>query len=229
MILNEHSDLRGKHSTFSPSSPSFFNYNPEEIVERLLMKYRQALGTEIHDWATVKIKRCHKIKSVRDMINDIDEFIFKKYYIEKIDKLSKEGSRILACLRYVVRNYPETLETVKSYVNDAIGYKMYTEVILYYTDDFFGTADALIFSNKCLRIHDLKTGTTPAHIEQLLGYAALYCIEYKVNPMNIDFELRVYQNNDILIATPTGEDILPFIDRYKDFNNELTAFEGGLS
>ena len=108
---------------------------------------------------------------------------------------------------------PKSKKTLYAYVNDAIGYKMNTEVVLFYSLRFFGTADAISFRHNCLRIHDLKTGKTPAHIEQLLVYAALFCLEYKVKPSDIDIELRLYQNDDILIAEPTAEDIVPIMDK----------------
>lgn len=37
-----------------------------------------------------------------------------------------------------------------------------------------------------LRIHDLKTGISPVHMDQLLIYAALFCLEYKIKPGSID-------------------------------------------
>lgn len=227
MLLNEHSNLRGKHSIFSPSQPAFFNYNPEDFFDRLMGKYRSMLGTEIHNYVCIKIKRFHKITSIKDLVNGIDEFIFKKYYNEMADYLPVEARRMLMCLRYLLKNYPEVLDTVKTYINDAIGYKMSTEVCLYYNDDFFGHADALVFNNDLLRIHDLKTGSSPVHIEQLLGYSALFCLEYNIDPNKIDYELRIYQNNDILIATPTGEDIKPFIEKYRIFNSIIERSEGG--
>lgn len=70
---------------------------------------------------------------------------------------------------------------------------MSTEVVLYYSDRFFGTADSISFRNGVLRIHDLKTGKTPVHMDQLMVYAALFCLEYKIKPGDIDFELRIYQ------------------------------------
>ena len=108
---------------------------------------------------------------------------------------------------------PKSKKTLYAYVNDAIGYKMNTEVVLYYSPRFFGTADSISFRHNCLRIHDLKTGKTPVHIEQLLVYAALFCLEYKVKPSDIDIELRIYQNDDILIIEPTVEDIVPIMDK----------------
>ena len=108
---------------------------------------------------------------------------------------------------------PKSKKTLYAYVNDAIGYKMNTEVVLYYSPRFFGTADAISFRHNCLRIHDLKTGKTPVHIEQLLVYAALFCLEYKIKPSDIDIELRIYQNDDILVIEPTVEDIVPIMDK----------------
>ena len=107
---------------------------------------------------------------------------------------------------------PKSKKTLYAYINDAIGFKMSTEVVLYYSNRFFGTADAICFRNKTLRIHDLKTGKIPAKIEQLEIYAALFCLEYKVKPGDIDIELRIDQNDEILYHRPTAEDILPIMD-----------------
>ena len=52
---------------------------------------------------------------------------------------------------------PKSQKTLNMYVNDAIGFKMQPEQVLYYSDNCFGTADAIIFRNNLLRIHDLKT------------------------------------------------------------------------
>lgn len=106
-----------------------------------------------------------------------------------------------------------THQTLNMYVNDAIGFKMDPEVVLYYSDNFFGTTDSISFRNGRLRIHDLKTGQTPAHMEQLMIYAALFCLEYHQKPGELEMELRIYQNNDIIICNPTAEDILPIMDK----------------
>jgi hypothetical protein len=108
---------------------------------------------------------------------------------------------------------PRSKKTIYSYVNDAIGYRMNTEVVLYYSDRFFGTADTISFRNNFLRIHDLKTGKMPAKMEQLEVYAALFCLEYKVKPKDIEMELRIYQNDEILYHNPTAEDIVPVMDK----------------
>ncbi len=108
---------------------------------------------------------------------------------------------------------PKSHKTLNMYVNDAIGYRLTPEQVLYYSENCFGTADAIGFRNGLLRIHDLKTGVIPAHMEQLEIYAALFCLEYKIKPAEIEMELRIYQSDEILYHKPTVEDILPIIDR----------------
>lgn len=116
---------------------------------------------------------------------------------------------------------PKSQKTLNMYVNDAIGFKMKPEQVLYYSDNCFGTADAIIFRNNLLRIHDLKTGVTKAHMEQLEIYAALFCLEYKKRPSDIDMELRIYQNNEIIVYNPTAEDIVPIMDKIITFDKLL--------
>lgn len=107
---------------------------------------------------------------------------------------------------------PRSKKTIYSYVNDAIGFKMDTEVVLYYSDRFFGTADTISFKNNFLRIHDLKTGKHPASIEQLEIYAALFCLEYRLKPHDIEMELRIYQNDEVVVHIPEPEDILDIMN-----------------
>lgn len=117
---------------------------------------------------------------------------------------------------------PRSQKTLNMYVNDAIGFKMRPEQILYYSDNCFGTADAIAFNNKMLRIHDLKTGTIPAHMEQLFVYAALFCLEYRVRPSTIDMELRIYQSDDILIHNPCTDEIEPIMDKIVAFDKVIS-------
>ena len=126
---------------------------------------------------------------------------------------------------------PRSKQTLYAYVNDAIGFKMDTEVVLLYSERFFGTADAISFRDGTLRIHDLKTGKSGKiedHMEQLEIYAALFCLEYKVKPSDIFIELRVYKNDDILIHNPTAEDIVPIMDKIIHLNKllEKAEYEG---
>lgn len=124
---------------------------------------------------------------------------------------------------------PKSHKTLNMYVNDAIGFKMVPEQVLYYSDNCYGTADSIIFKDNLLRIHDLKTGTIPAHMEQLLVYAALFCLEYKVKPGIISMELRIYQSDDILVANPQADEIVPIIDKIITFDkliNRIKEVEG---
>ena len=79
-----------------------------------------------------------------------------------------------------------------------------------------------------LRIHDLKTGTRPVHIEQLEIYAALFCLEYKVKPSEIKIELRIYQNDEILVHEPTAEDISAIMNKIIHLDKVLENIERGL-
>ena len=108
---------------------------------------------------------------------------------------------------------PKSKKTLYSYVNDAIGFRMDTEVVLYYSDRFFGTADSICFRNNKLRVHDLKAGKSPVHMDQLEVYAALVCLEYRLKPGDIDMELRIYQNDEIIVHEPTTEDIAHIMDK----------------
>ena len=125
---------------------------------------------------------------------------------------------------------PRSKKTIYAYVNDAIGFKMDTEVVLFYSERFFGTADAISFRDNMLRIHDLKTGKVGKiedHMEQLEVYAALFCLEYKVKPGEIDMELRVYKNDEVFIHNPTAEDILPIMDKIVHLDKLLRKIEEG--
>jgi len=123
---------------------------------------------------------------------------------------------------------PRSKKTIYNYINDAIGFRMETEVVLFYSPYFFGTADAISFRNNFLRVHDLKTGSTPVHMEQLFIYVALFCLEYKIKPGDIEIECRIYQSDDILVANPTAEDIAPIIDKIIHLNKILENLEGGV-
>lgn len=100
-------------------------------------------------------------------------------------KAAAMGTRLHAWAKETIDlgiKQPKSKKTLSAYVNDAIGFKMNTEVVLFYSTRFFGTADAISFRDNTLRIHDLKTGKTPVHMEQLEIYAALFCLEYINQP-----------------------------------------------
>lgn len=118
-------------------------------------------------------------------------------------------------------------KTLNRYVNDAISFKMTPEQPLFYSEFCFGTADAISFKNNILRIHDLKTGAGPTHIEQLMVYAALFCLEYGYDPHNIEIELRIYQNDDVRIENPDPEAIQLIMDKIIFFDDRLSKIQEG--
>lgn len=143
-------------------------------------------------------------------------------------KAKEQGTKLHAWAKDTIDlgiKQPKSKKTIYNYVNDAIGFGMDTEVVLYYSDRFFGTADAICFRNNMLRIHDLKTGRGPVHLEQLMVYAALFCLEYKIKPETIDIELRIYQNDDILIHNPGYEEIREIMDLIVRFDKLLQQEE----
>lgn len=116
---------------------------------------------------------------------------------------------------------PRTKQTLNMFVNDAIGFHMESEQVLFYSYNCFGTADAISFDGKMLRIHDLKTGTTDTHMEQLEIYAALFCHEYNINPFDIQMELRIYQNDECRSLVPDPEDVKNIMDTIVRFDKQI--------
>lgn len=146
-------------------------------------------------------------------------------------KAAKMGTRLHEWAKNTIDlgiKQPKSKKTLYAYVNDAIGFKMDTEVVLYFSERFFGTADAISFRNGVLRIHDLKTGSSGKiqdHMEQLEIYAALFCLEYKIKPSEIDIELRVYKNDEVLYHNPVAEDIIEVMNKIVHLNNLLEQAE----
>lgn len=127
------------------------------------------------------------------------------------------------------RKQPKTKDTVNMFVNDALGYSMTPEQPLYYSDNCFGTADAISFTkNKVLRIHDLKTGVTPASMMQLEVYAALFCLEYLKDPRDLDIILRIYQFNEKEELVPEPEEIQSIMDVIVDFDARIEKYKEAL-
>lgn len=128
------------------------------------------------------------------------------------------------CIR-LGQKLPKSKKTINMYVNDAIGYRMTPEQVLYYSDNCFGTADAICYRDRILRIHDFKSGEVKAHMEQLMIYAALFFLEYKFKPADIDVELRIYQSDDIDCCVPAVDEIVPIMDKIVSFDKILNKIQ----
>lgn len=139
--------------------------------------------------------------------------------LEKVYRTAQAAQRGVALHEFAMNairlgiKLPRTPKTLNDYVNDAIGYRMTTEQVLFYSLNAFGTVDAISFRKNLLRIHDLKTGVVPASVHQLEVYAAYFCLEYGFKPSQIDMELRIYQNDEIRVYEPDPDDITHIISR----------------
>ena len=146
--------------------------------------------------------------------------------------LAKEkGTELHAIACSLIKNgikLPQSKKTLNQYVNDAIGFRMRPEQVLYFSNNCFGTADAIAYNEKkkFLRIHDFKSGKIPASLHQLEIYASLFCLEYRIKPGELSgIELRIYQNNDILIGNPEADDILPIMDKIVTFDKIIEKYK----
>lgn len=157
------------------------------------------------------------------------------YDLEKIENAFKKymatqrGTRLHEFAKEAIElgiKMPRTSKTINMYINDAIGFKMKTEQVLYYSDNCFGTADTISFKSNFLRIHDLKTGESTTSMKQLEVYTSLFCLEYNVKPENIHIELRIYQNDQVVIHEPEIEEIRRIMDKIIEFDKYIEKLKG---
>lgn len=193
MSWTKHSDWRGKHAIFSPSQPYWLKYDSEGIKKKCAVHYATEIGTAVHDLASWLIDE-------RQRISEDDHLLVFK------------ALRDVGIPRSVI-NTENILHNLVPYVSDAVMYEMETEVPLVYSKFIFGTADAVSFKRKLLRIHDLKTGVGAPHREQLETYAALFCFENNQKPETLKYELRLYQNGEQDIWKPDPLTIRSIYDR----------------
>lgn len=200
----------GAHAILSPSKYSWTNYDSKDKLFNLVCSsYAQEIGTLLHELASTAIK-----------------------YRVKIPKIAAKPIILLYLLSH---NIPRGIIDVNkyvdnfcAYVNDAIGFDMTPEQPLVYSKNAFGTADAIRFNEKKmhLRIHDYKSGVTKPCLRQLELYAAYFCLEYRIKPKDLTFELRIYWENEIIVGNPTAADIVPLMDKTIDYDNFISSLKG---
>lgn len=137
---------------------------------------------------------------------------------------ARRGTELHAFAHEAIRlgiKLPETGKTLNRYVNDAIGFRMNIEQVLYYSPNCYGHADTAAFGKDILRIHDLKTGVIPGSMHQLEIYAALFCLEYGVKPGKIETELRIYQNDEVLVNNPDVDVIAHIMSKIIVFDQQI--------
>jgi hypothetical protein len=160
-------------------------------------------------------------------VNYDEEKMDKSYFTSQAARLGDRKHHLAAELISLRVKLPPIQKTMNLYVNDAIGYKMTPEQPLYYSENCFGTADAISFRQDSktgrwmLRIHDLKTGATRTTMKQLEVYAVLFCYEYKVNMADIDIELRIYKSDAVEILEPDLDDLLHILDKITTYDKRI--------
>lgn len=147
-------------------------------------------------------------------INYSDEKMIETFVNSQAKKKGTELHEVAAGLIKNKIKLPDLPITFNMYVNDSILYGLRPEQQLYYSEWFYGTADAIGIEDGVLKVSDLKTGKTKPSIHQLEIYAAFWCLEYGLVPDDLkDIELRIYYNNDIIFGNPGSEEIVPIMDK----------------
>lgn len=116
-------------------------------------------------------------------------------------------------------------EALAAYVAHGIEFGMTCEQPLYYSENCFGHADTICFDGLLLRIHDLKTGITKVSERQLELYAAIFCLEYDIDPFSITFELRIYQRDQLLTFEPPSDLIHDLMKRIVYANDYVESLK----
>lgn len=197
MIFNKHFELKGKHALLAPSQPYWLRYSEDQLFQKFQSTYAQEIGTSLHELAETLISERIKLK--------------------KTDKTLILVHLLHAGIPRPAIDIDRLYQNFMVYVNDAIGFRLTPEQILVYSEDCYGTADTISFNDNFLRIHDYKSGSTPAKMEQLLIYAGLFCLEYNIRPGELaGCELRIYQNDDIEFGNPTADDIAKVMDTIRN-------------
>lgn len=188
MKFNQHKELEGKHAFLGASNYHWLNYDDEVLEERFYSQFSQVIGTTIHQLAHDCIVSGTKLS--KHDVRLIELTLYKAF----VPRAAYDPNYILANL--------------VPFINDAIGFNMQSEILLYYSPWCFGTTDAIGFDekNKILRISDYKNGSTPASFKQPYIYAAVFCLEYNYDPRMLNrIECRIYQNMETLLDVPSGD------------------------
>ncbi len=144
-----------------------------------------------------------------------EEKLGRRYHADRAARRGTHMHKLAADLISLGVNLPDTPTTMNMYVNSAIGYRMSPEVVLRYSENCYGSADAIGFRENTLRVHDLKTGVSPSYFDQLETYAGIFCHEYDVNPFEIVIELRIFQNDNVKEVVCDPARIMSVMDRIK--------------
>lgn len=155
-----------------------------------------------------------------------DEKLIDKYVNHRAAAL---GTRIHAYAAESIalgQRLPDIQIALNMFVNDAIGFGMSPEVVLFYSQNCFGTADAISFFDGILRIHDLKTGVSPASMDQLMVYTGIFCLDYELEAKELrEVHLRIYQGDQVIIWDPDLREVAKITKRIVEADRVLKKFK----
>lgn len=154
-------------------------------------------------------------------INYNDEKLAHRY---AASRAAQRGTDLHALAHEAIRlgiRLDNVHESMATYVEDGIGFRMSCEQPLYYSENCFGTADTISYRRNKLRIHELKTGIIATSVHQLEVYAALFCLEYGIDPFEIEIELRIYQREEIRIFETPPETVAEIMDKIIFFDKQI--------
>lgn len=184
---------------------------------------------QFNDHSRLNLGHAFLSPSQSSWLNYDDEKLEQRYTTARA---AQRGTELHAFAQEAIRlgiKLPNTKSELNMFVNDAIGFRMESEQTLFYSENCYGTADAICFKRNLLRIHDLKTGVHPAGMMQLLVYAALFCLEYGYKPFDINYELRIYQNGEVIKEQPAGEDVAHVMSKIVHADKQLRALKKKLA
>lgn len=158
-----------------------------------------------------------------------DDKLVARYKNHSAAVLGTKYHRIAEELILLAIRLPDIPVALNMFVNDAIGFGMSPEVVLYYSEHCYGTADAILWESGILRIHDLKTGVSPASMDQLMVYASLFCLNYNIQPKDLlEIRLRIYQGDEIFIFDPTPREVFDVTKRIIEADKIIKRIEEGI-
>ena len=113
MIFNKHSELEGKHAILSPSKHYWMNYDDEALIKNYISSFATEIGTLVHEYAADRIRFRMPLDSENEEAKN-SLLIF----------LLENG------IPFRVIDLDRIFYNLVPYINDAIGYKMDSEVKL---------------------------------------------------------------------------------------------------
>lgn len=203
---NNHKEFEGKHAFLGASQYHWLRDTDEMFENRYYSQFSALIGTTMHALA-------HDCILSRTRLNKHDVHLVKMALYKAFVPEAAYDPELL-------------LDTLIPFVNDAIGFRMSSEIILFYSIYSFGTTDAIKFdeAERILRVHDLKMGLNQAKMDQLYVYCAYFCLEYHIDPKTITFETRIYQNGEIIVDNPPSEVIENIMNITIDRNNKINRY-----